>query len=196
MTFSAQAPGEKPLIAEHAQMQRKLHIGGMIKADGWEIFNAVPGPDVDHLGDARGLSQFPDSTFTDIYASHIVEHLDYAKSELLDALKEWRRVLVPGGKVYVSVPNMDVLCRLFLDRVKLNVADRFFVMRMMFGGHIDRYDYHVVGLNQDFLSEFLAKAGYTNLQRVRTFGLFKDTSDMVFKGVPISLNMTAQKPLQ
>jgi len=195
MTFSAQTPGEKPLIAEHAQMQRKLHIGGMIKAAGWEIFNAVPEPDVDHLGDARDLSQFPDSTFTDIYASHVVEHLDYAKSELLDALKEWRRVLVPGGKVYVSVPNMDVLCRLFLDRVKLNV-DRFFVMRMMFGGHIDRYDYHVVGLNQDFLSEFLAKAGYTNLQRVRTFGLFKDTSDMVFKGVPISLNMTAQKPLQ
>lgn len=143
----------------------------MAKVKGWEILNAVPGPDVDHLGDARDLSQFPDNTFTDIYASHVVEHLDYAKNELLDTLKGWRRVLVPGGKVYVSVPNMDVLCGLFLDRTKLSAADRFFVMRMMFGGHVDQYDYHVVGLNQEFLSGFLANAGYTNLQRVRTFGL-------------------------
>ncbi len=196
MTSSAHAPGTEHMIARGAQAQRKLHIGGMVKSDGWEILNAVPGPDVDHLGDARYLAQFPDNTFTDVYASHVVEHLDYANNELLDTLKEWRRVLVPGGKVYVSVPNMDILCRLFLDKGKLGVADRFFVMRMMFGGHIDKYDYHVVGLNQDFLSEFLAKAGYTNLQRVPAFGLFSDTSDMVFKGVPISLNMTAQKPLQ
>ncbi len=196
MIFSTQAPGEEPLITRHGQMQRRLHIGGLIKAQGWEILNAVPGPDVDHLGNARDLSQFPDNTFTDVYASHVVEHLDYAKNELLDTLKEWRRVLVPGGKVYVSVPNMDVLCGLFLDRVKLSAAERFFVMRMMFGGHVDQYDYHVVGLNQDFLSGFLANAGYTNFQRVRTFGLFKDTSDMVFKGVPISLNVTAQKPLK
>lgn len=122
--------GEKSLITKRGQMQRKLHIGGIIKAKGWEILNALPGPDVDHLGDARDLSQFPDNTFTDVYASHVVEHLDYAKNELLDTLKEWRRVLVPGGKVYVSAPNMDVLCGLFLDRVKLSAAERFFVMRI------------------------------------------------------------------
>lgn len=44
--------------------------------------------------------------------------------------------------------------------------------------------------------DHLGDAGYANFQRVRTFGLFKDTSDMVFKGVPISLNVTAPKPLK
>jgi predicted SAM-dependent methyltransferase len=176
-------------------MSRKLHIGGVERADGWEVLNAVPGPHVDHLGDARDLSRFPDNTFTDIYASHIVEHLDYAKSELLNTLKEWNRVLLPGGTLHISVPDLDILSRLFLEKDKHSLEERFFVMRMMFGGHIDKYDYHVVGLNQEFLGIFLRQAGYTNLRRVASFGIFQDTSAMVFKGVPISVNVTAQKPV-
>jgi predicted SAM-dependent methyltransferase len=171
-----------------------LHIGGVEKTPAWEILNALPGPHVDHLGDARDLSRFSDNTFLEIYASHVLEHLDYANNELLNALKEWCRVLVPGGNLYVSVPDLDVLSRLFLEKDRLNLDERFFVMRMMFGGHIDKYDYHVVGLNQDFLAAFLHTAGYVNFRRVNTFGLFQDTSVMVYKGEPISINVTAQKP--
>lgn len=173
-------------------MSRRLHIGGIQKAEGWEILNAVPAASVDHLGDARDLSRFSDNTFSDIYASHVVEHLDYV-NELLKTLKEWYRVLLPGGKLYISVPDMDVLSRLFLEKDKLTLDERFFVMRMMFGGHVDKYDYHVVGLNQDFLQVFLRQAGYSNILRVNSFGLFQDTSGMHFKGVPISVNMTAEK---
>jgi len=176
-------------------MSRKLHIGGVDKAEGWEILNAVRGPDVDHLGDARDLSRFSDKTFTVIYASHVVEHLDYANNELLNTLREWYRVLVPGGAVYISVPDLDVLSRLFLEKDRLSLEERFFVMRMMFGGHVDKYDYHVVGLNQDFLASFLQQAGFTNLRRMDSFGFFRDTSAMVFKGTPISVNVTAQKPV-
>ena len=68
-------------------------------------------------------------------------------------------------------------------------------MRMIFGGHVDEYDYHAVGLNQDFLASFLHSAGYVNIRRVQNFGLFQDTSSMVFKGVAISLNMMAEKRL-
>ena len=175
-------------------MSRRLHIGGVEKAQGWEILNAVRAPYVDHLGDARDLSRFPDNTFMEIYASHIVEHLDYANDELLNALKEWNRVLVPGGAIYISTPDLDILSRLFLEKDKLNLNERFHVMRIMFGGHIDRHDYHVVGLNQDFLALYLQQAGYVNLKRVNSFGLFRDASNVVFKGVPISVNIVAQKP--
>ncbi len=129
-----------------AKMTRKLHIGGRQAADGWEILNAIPGPEVDHVCNANDLSQFPDNTFAEIYASHIVEHLDY-KDELVVALRDWNRVLEPGGKVFISVPDMDVLAKLFLLKDQLDVNDRFHIMRMMFGGHTDQYDYHVVGLN-------------------------------------------------
>lgn len=69
-------------------------------------------------------------------------------------------------------------------------------MRMMFGGHIDEYDYHIVGLDQDFLAHFLTQAGFINLRRTGGFGLFEDTSNMLYKGVAISLNVIAEKPGQ
>lgn len=174
-------------------MSRKLHIGGQVRAPGWEVLNAMPGPHVDHLGNANDLRAFPDATFAEIYASHVVEHLDY-KDELEATLREWYRVLVPGGRVLISVPDMDVLARLFLLKDQLEVQERFFVMRMMFGGHVDRYDYHVVGLNEEFLGEFLELAGFQSIQRVQDFGLFEDTSALRFRGVPISLNVIAEKP--
>ena len=122
----------------------------------------------------------------------MVEHLDYI-GELPNTLKEWNRVLAPGGKVFISVPDLDVLAALILDKNKLSIDERFFVMRMIFGGHVDKYDYHVTGLNAEFLTEFLNAAGYINIRRVQEFGLFNDTSSMVFKGTAISLNMIAEK---
>jgi len=174
-------------------MKRKLHIGGQQKVEGWEILNANPGPFVDHICNANDVSRFADATFAEIYASHVVEHLDY-KIELESTLKQWLRILEPGGKIYISVPDLDVLAGLILAKDQLTMEERFFVMRMIFGGHIDQYDYHVVGLNAEFLAAFLAQAGYQNIKIVPGFGLFNDTSNMLFKGVAISLNVIAQKP--
>jgi len=174
-------------------MDRKLLIGGTQKAPGWEVFNILPGPHVDHLGDAKDLSRFPDNTFLEIYASHVLEHFDYM-GVLLSVLKEWYRVLVPYGIIYVSVPDLDVLSTLLLCREQLTFNERFHIMRMIFGGHIDQHDYHAVGLNQEFLEYFLADAGFMNIRRVDNFSYFKDTSSLLFKGVPISLNMIAAKP--
>lgn len=175
-------------------MSRKLHIGGTTHADGWEIFNAVPGPYVDYHGNANDLSRFHDCTFESIYASHVVEHLDYV-NELSLTLAEWWRVLVPGGKIFISVPDLDVLAGLVLNKEMLSIDQRFMVMRMIFGGHVDQYDYHLVGLNQEFLSEFLSGAGYVSIIRVNSLGQFMDTSEMIFAGVPISLNMIAERPV-
>jgi 2-C-methyl-D-erythritol 2,4-cyclodiphosphate synthase len=182
------------VLIEVKKMTRKLHIGGKIQSAGWEILNANPAPYVDHVCNANNLPQFADNTFTEIYASHIVEHLDY-NGELQKSLKEWNRILIPGGKIYISVPDLDILAQLMLEKDKLTINERFQVMRMIFGGHIDKYDYHVVGLNQEFLASFLSQTGYVNLKRVGEFGLFNDISSMIFKGVLISLNMTAEKPL-
>jgi predicted SAM-dependent methyltransferase len=175
-------------------MTRKLHIGGTSLQEGWEVLNANPAPYVDHVCNANDLSQFADNTFDQIYSSHVVEHLDY-KDELLNTLVEWNRVLVPGGTMYVSVPDMDILCNMMIQHDIYSVEERFFIMRMLFGGHIDKYDYHVVGLNQDFLANYLHCAGYVNLRRVHGFDLFSDTSTLTYKGIPISLNLIAEKPI-
>jgi len=174
--------------------ERKLHIGGKVKADGWEIINAVKADYVDHFGDASDLSRFEDNTFSAIYASHVLEHFDY-KDNLLKTLKEWWRVLDFGGKLYISVPDMDVLSELFLDKDRLTGQERFQVMRMMFGGHVDEYDYHYVGLNQEFLVGFLKSAGFGKVSRAQKFGIFPDTSGMIFKDKLISLNIVGEKEI-
>ena len=187
-------PNRRPESAvERGRMSRKLHIGGTVKSAGWEVLNANPAPYVDHVCNANDLSQFAADTFDAIYASHVVEHLDY-KDELNDALIGWKRVLVPGGKVYVSVPDLDAIAGLLLDKDGLSVDERFHAMRMLFGGHVDRYDYHVVGLNEEFLGYFLTASGFVNIEKVEGFGLFDDASDLVFKGVAVSLNMVGEKP--
>ena len=172
-------------------MKRKLHIGGKQKVDGWEILNANEVSDVDHLCNANDLSKFQDETFSEIYASHIVEHLDY-RDELTSTLKEWWRVLEPAGKLYISVPDLDILAGFILSKV-VTFEERFFVMRMLFGGHVDEYDYHVVGLKEEFLRVYLNSTGYINITRVEEFGIFDDTSRLKFKNTAISLNVTAEK---
>ena len=181
-----------PLAAPQApEAPRRLHIGGKLRCEGWEVLNALPGPDVDHLGNANDLSRFADQSFDVVYASHVAEHLDF-RDELPRTLAEWLRVLKPGGVLQISVPDLEVLAGLILNR-QLSMIDHFKVMMMMFGGHVDAYDFHKVGFTAELLGGFLVGAGFTQLARVERFGHFQDTSEMSFAGQQISLNMQARR---
>lgn len=169
----------------------RLHIGGQIPHPDWQILDVQAGPHVDHVGHCADLSRFADSSVQEIYASHVIEHLSF-RADLPRALKEFNRVLVPGGILRASVPDLVALCELFLDP-ELNSHQRFDVMQMMFGTQINQPDFHYVGLNEEFLTAFLQDACFVEIARVDKFGLFDDTSNMVYKK-PISLNMTARKP--
>ena len=82
----------------------RLHIGGKEPSPEWKIFNIQPGPNVDFVGNCIDLGQFADGSVASIYASHVLEHLGY-KKELPTALREFHRVLVPGGSLMVSEPR-------------------------------------------------------------------------------------------
>jgi len=171
----------------------RLHIGGWEVREGWKILDIQPREGVDFLGTCIDLSQFPDNSITEIYASHVYEHLSYS-GELAPALREAYRVLKPGGLIRIGVPDLEVLCRLLLDS-RLPLDDRFQVQRMIYGGQVDAHDFHKVGLTFEFLRAFLRQVGFQNIQRVKFFGLFKDATYVEVHGVPISLNVTAIKPV-
>lgn len=173
-------------------MTRRLHIGGTVAREGWEVLNAIPAEWVDHVGRAEDLSRFADRTFAEVYASHVLEHLSY-QSALPAALAEWHRVLAPDGRLMVSVPDLDTLCELYTSRDVLGPEQRFAVMRMMFGGQVDPFDFHCVGLNEELLTSYLSGAGFSAIRRVHDFGVFQDCSTLVFAGRPISLNLEAHK---
>jgi predicted SAM-dependent methyltransferase len=169
----------------------RLHIGGIEAKPGWKILNIEAGPGVDYVGNCSDLSRFENGSIEEIYASHVLEHLGYAK-DLLPALTEWHRVLKDDGKAMISVPDFEVLCRLFLDPT-LDAKQRFYLMQVTFGGQMDPHDFHYVGLNMEFLQSYLFRSGFSYVERVDNFGLFEDTSKHEFLGTPISLNVIAWK---
>jgi predicted SAM-dependent methyltransferase len=169
----------------------RLHIGGKEVRDGWKILNTNPGAGVDFVGTCTNLKAFPDSCCDEIYASHVLEHLSH-QWEFLPALTGFYRILKPGGVIRISVPDLDVLCWL-LQSPALNLNQRHVVMTMMFGGHVDQYDYHKIGLNFQFMENYLQRAGFREIKKVPEFGIFKDSSSLRSAGALISLNVIAQK---
>ena len=168
----------------------KLHIGGEEKKEGWKILNIQQKENVDFIGDITDLSQFENNSIDEIYASHVVEHV--RQQDVSKMFLGIYRVLKENGKFYISVPDMDLLCKIFIDP-KAPYKVKYHVMRMMFGGQIDDFDFHYFGWNIQFMTDFLQKAGFKNIERVKSFSLFNDTSDYAPYGPPISLNVIAQK---
>ena len=128
-----------------------LHIGGQEPHPDWKILDIEARPEVDFIGDAANLSQFADGSIGAIYASHVLEHFYYQlNNELNQTLSEWYRVLQPGGKLLISVPDLKTLCWLYVNP-NLMPMERHQLMRIMFGGQINQYDVHRVGFDFETL---------------------------------------------
>ncbi|HXC58113.1 MAG TPA: methyltransferase domain-containing protein [Steroidobacteraceae bacterium] len=168
----------------------KLHIGGKQVKEGWKILNIQKGEGVDFVGDIGSLEQFAAGSIEEIYASHVLEHVP--QQLVARTIAGIHRVLAKGGKFKVSVPDLDILCHAFI-RPNTPTQIKFHYMRMMFGGQVDVNDYHYFGWTFEFLGQSLHDAGFVDIQRVESFGLFDDTSDFAPYGFPISLNMVAIK---
>lgn len=93
---------------------RQLEIGpGPERIDGFETVNIVWAPNVDYVSDASKELPFRDSTFSLIYASHILEHVPWYKTQ--STLAEWARILKPGGVLEIWVPNGLLIAKTWID---------------------------------------------------------------------------------
>lgn len=98
----------------------RLNFGcGLTRYEGWYGVDQFYGPTVDLAIDLRGRVPFPDNSVDYAYSEHFLEHL--FPEEGLKHLQEVHRVLRPGGRYRVVVP--DVLK--FADRY-LKGDDDFF----------------------------------------------------------------------
>jgi predicted SAM-dependent methyltransferase len=170
----------------------RLNIGGTTPLEGWKILNIQPGPHVDFVGDCSNLSQFADGSIREVYASHVLEHLSYV-NELACTLKDIHRILETGGTLKISVPDFEVLCRMFLHPA-LSAQQRFHIMNIVFGGQQDAYDFHKVGLTREFMFSYLRQSGFSSMKKVGEFDIFdNDCSSIKLGGQLISLNIEATK---
>ncbi len=160
------------------------------KKDGF-IFDAENKPIVDFVGTCADMSVFPDECCSDIYCSHVIEHLSLA-GELTQAVEEFYRLLAPGGTLRVSVPDVSVLFRFYNDP-RSNAEARLELLKFIYGGQTDHYDFHKCGFDPELLHLLLNTSGFEDIEQVRFFELFDDSSNLMMNDTPLSVNMMAKK---
>lgn len=92
---------------------RLLHIGcGEVNSPEFINLDARPLPHV-HIVSRNlfNLRSIPDASLDMVYMSHVLEHVP--RGQLLQTLKEMRRVLKTGGLLRVSVPDFDLIIRIY-----------------------------------------------------------------------------------
>lgn len=92
----------------------RLHFGcGSTRIPGWlNVDVAGSEQDVDL---ASGSLPWPDASFEAAMSQHVIEHLEL-KTQLMPLLRELRRVLRPGGEIWLSCPDLEKVCRSYVER--------------------------------------------------------------------------------
>jgi SAM-dependent methyltransferase len=95
-------------------MKLNLGCGDKILA-GYVNVDVAPsraGKKPDVICDLHRLESFEDGAADEILAVHVVEH--FWRWEVVDVLREWARVLKPGGSMILECPNLLSACQQFL----------------------------------------------------------------------------------
>jgi len=173
----------------------KLHLGC-----GKKILPGYINIDAQNTGDVQcdiRKLEYDDSSIDEIYSSHVLEH--FGRHEVKSVLKEWSRVIKPGGKIYIAVPDIESAISYYNKTGNIEA-----LYGQFWGGQRNKYDHHNFGFTFKTLSEILESCGFENTRRYDTFEYLPPNFDdysksylphMDFSGHHLSLNVTAVKRL-
>lgn len=140
-------------------------------------------PDV--LCDLRKLTSFEDNTADEILSVHVVEH--FWRWEVVDILKEWTRVLKPGGTMFLECPNLLSACYELLQNPDVNAGPGQEGQRSMwvFYGDPSWKDplmIHRWGYTPRSLAQVMHEAGLVNLRQEPAQFKLREPRDMRIVG--------------
>ena len=92
----------------------KLEIGSGTNPHAGYIHLDINGslPDVDIVASMDKIPS-PDNTYEEILSVHSIEHIEWGK--IKEVLKEWVRVLQPGGRIKIYCPNFNFIAKSFIE---------------------------------------------------------------------------------
>jgi predicted SAM-dependent methyltransferase len=151
----------------------KLNLGGGLqKIPGFTTLDRQTGQEV------FPLPAYADGSVDEVRASHILEH--FGHREAVDVLKEWVRVLKPGGRLRIAVPD--------LQKIVARVSDPSApVEGWLMGGQTDDSDFHKSVYTDAKLRDMLRYVGLTDVTTWES-----EIQDCA--SLPISLNLQGVKP--
>lgn len=129
-------------------------------------------------GDVLYPLPYADGSVDEVRASHVLEHFSRAEVPLI--LKEWVRVLKPGGALKVAVPNFQTIAEWYLAGKQAPIEG--YVM----GGQVDSLDFHKALFDREQL--------YADLRAAGLRGIRQWTSEIEdCAALPVSLNLMGNK---
>lgn len=129
------------------------YIPGYINAD-------LYAEKVDERFDVKTIP-YPDNTFDEVKAFHIIEHFHWMEGQ--EVLKEWARVLKPGGRLHIETPDFLESCRMFVygdEDLRVQMYGHFFSTPWIPGQQ------HLFLFTESQLKTQLEWAGLTDVRRL------------------------------
>ena len=140
----------------------KLHLGcGQKFIPGFIHIDAIQYDHVDHCQQVGELDNFADASASLIYACHVLEH--FSRWEYKKVLKEWHRVLEPGGLLRLSVPDFAACAKLYYEEgLQTGLTG---LVGLVVGGQRDQYDFHGMIFDEELLAKSLLEVGFKRVRR-------------------------------
>lgn len=157
-------------------------LEGYINVD---IVESRAGRHPDVICDLRDLSHFESNYADEILAIHVVEH--FWKWDVVDILREWTRVLRPGGKMILECPNLISAAEEFLknpDSAALGGKEGQRSMWVFYGDPAwkDPLMIHRWGYTPRSLATVMHSAGLVDLRQEPAIFKLREPRDMRITG--------------
>jgi SAM-dependent methyltransferase len=170
----------------------KLNLGcGDKILDGYinvDVVESRAGKKPDIVSDLHDLSKFKSNSVDEILAVHVVEH--FWQWEVVDILKEWTRVLKPGGKMILECPNLISAAEEFLknsDVAAMGGSEGQRSMWVFYGdpGWKDPLMIHRWGYTPRSLATVMSAAGLSELKQEPAQFKLREPRDMRITGIKL-----------
>lgn len=159
----------------------KLHLGAASRRlSGWLNVD-VTGSDYD-IDFTRRLP-WKAGSFSTVVSQHVIEHLELF-TELLPVLGELRRVMHPGGEIWLSCPDMEKICQLYVNGQSAELLadwigrDKWYSVHGAPAQQIVNDIFHQWGEHKNLFDSGLARwalesAGFSDVRQVREADLLE-----------------------
>lgn len=163
-----------------------------------DVVQTRAGKKPDVICDLHDLAPFGDNTADEILSVHVVEH--FWRWEIRDILREWLRVLKPGGRMIVECPNLLSACQMFIqDPQQFSREDQRGqrTMWVFYGDPAwkDPLMIHRWGYTPQSLAELMHEVGLTDIRQEPAQFKLREPRDMRIVATKPALLARQQEPV-